>query len=88
MPIFETGPGIKLSYNLHSGDSSDKIVLLHGLGANKETFKEKKPVRPLVMRKGPLFKTEEKAKTYADKLREKRDAAGKKSEEKKSEDKE
>lgn len=40
MPIFETGPGIKLSYNLHSGDSSDKIVLLHGLGANKETFKE------------------------------------------------
>ena len=40
MPKLETGPGIKLSYTLHSGDSSDTIVLLHGLGANKETFKE------------------------------------------------
>ena len=55
---------------------------------NKDAFKEKKPVRPLVIRKGPLFKTEEKAKTYADKLTQKRDAAKKKSEEKKSEKKE
>jgi pimeloyl-ACP methyl ester carboxylesterase len=40
MPTFETGPGIKLSYTLHLGDFPDTIVLLHGLGANKETFKE------------------------------------------------
>ena len=40
MPALETGSGIKLSYTLHSGDSPDTIVLLHGLGANKETFKD------------------------------------------------
>ena len=40
MPTLETGQGIKLSYSLHQGDLPDTIVLLHGLGADKETFKD------------------------------------------------
>ena len=40
MPLHETGLGITLSYMLHEGDSQDTIVLLHGLGANKRSFKE------------------------------------------------
>jgi len=46
---------------------------------NKEKFEEKKPTPPVVTRKGPVFKTEEKARAYADKLSEKQDASEKKS---------
>ena len=54
---------------------------------NKEQFKEKKPVRPSMMRRGPVFKTQEKAENYAERLRQRREAAKKKTEEKKSEGK-
>ncbi len=40
MPTLKTGQGIKLSYSLHQGDLPDTIALLHGLGADKETFKD------------------------------------------------
>ena len=40
MPTLETGQGIKLSYTLHSGNLSDTIVLLHGLGDSRDTFKD------------------------------------------------
>lgn len=40
MPELETREGINISYSYHKGTKSENIVLLHGLGASKETFSE------------------------------------------------
>ncbi len=40
MPEFETREEIKIAYTHHKGQRSENIVLLHGLGASKETFSD------------------------------------------------
>lgn len=40
MPELKTRDGVKLSYYHHDGGKSETIVLLHGLGASKETFSD------------------------------------------------
>ena len=41
---------------------------------NKEKFTEKKPLKPVIVKVGPVFRTEEKAETYAQKLRDRQEA--------------